>query len=212
MAAVAAGVPGLTASRLALDERLAPLVLASASPRRAALLAAAGLPFEKAAVDVDETLCPGEPVADAALRLAREKARAAAAGRRAGSVLAGDTLVALDGRALGKPADARAAHAMLAALSGRTHEVFSAAAVVRARDGHEASGVARARVAFAALDEAALTAYLASGEWEGKAGAYALQGRAARFARVVEGEADTVIGLSVALVARLLAQLAEDAP
>jgi septum formation protein len=208
VAAVAAGVPGLTASRLALDERLAPLVLASASPRRAALLAAAGLPFAQAAVDVDETLRPGEPVADAALRLAREKARAAAAGRRAGSVLAGDTLVALDGRALGKPADARA---MLAALSGRTHEVFSAAAVVRARDGREASGVARARVAFAALDEAALTAYLASGEWEGKAGAYALQGRAARFARVVEGEADTVIGLNLALVARLLAQLAEDA-
>jgi len=211
VAAVAAGVPGLTAPRLALDQRLAPLVLASASPRRAALLAAAGLPFEKAAVAVDESLRPGEPVADAALRLAREKARAAAAGRRAGSVLAGDTLVALEGRALGKPADARAARAMLAALSGRTHEVFSAAAVVRAHDGREASGVARARVAFAALDESALAEYLAGGEWEGKAGAYALQGRAARFARVVEGEADTVIGLNVALVAQLLAQLAEDA-
>ena len=210
MAAVATGVPGLTA-RLALDERLAPLVLASASPRRAALLAAAGLAFGQAAVAVDETLRPGEPVADAVLRLAREKAGAAAAGRRAGSVLAGDTLVALDGRALGKPAGAGAARAMLAALSGRTHEVFSAAAVIRLRDGREASGVARARVAFAALDETALAGYVASGEWEGKAGAYAIQGRAARFARVVEGEADTVIGLSVALVARLLAQLAEDA-
>ncbi|HEX5008877.1 MAG TPA: Maf family protein, partial [Planctomycetota bacterium] len=74
------------------------------------------------------------------------------------------------------------------------------------------AGVARARVAFAALDEAALAAYLASGEWEGKAGAYALQGRAGRFARVVEGEADTVIGLNVALVAQLLEQLAGDAP
>ncbi|HEX5008985.1 MAG TPA: Maf family protein, partial [Planctomycetota bacterium] len=102
MAAVAAGVPGLTVPRLALDERLAPLVLASASPRRAALLAAAGLSFRQAAAAVDETLRPGEPVADAALRLAREKARAATAGRRVGSVLAGDTLVALDGRPLGK--------------------------------------------------------------------------------------------------------------
>src|SRR5262249_25700954 len=137
--------------------------------------------------------------------------RAAAAGRRAGSVLAGDTLVALDGRALGKPAHARAARAMLAALAGRTHEVFSAAALVRARDGREVSGVARASLSLAALDHAALEAYVAGGEWEGKAGAYALQGRAARFARVVEGEADTVIGLNVALVARLLAQLAEDA-
>jgi septum formation protein len=209
VAADTAGVPGLTAARLALDERLAPLVLASASPRRAALLGEAGLSFTAAAVAVDETPRPDELAADAAQRLAGDKARAAAAGRTRGCVLAGDTLVSLDDRPLGKPADARAARAMLAALSGRTHEVVSAVALVRARDGLLLSGLARARVAFAPLDHALLGEYVAGGEWEGKAGAYAIQGRAARFARVVDGEIDTVIGLPVALVARLLARLAE---
>jgi len=212
LAAVAAGIRRLTGPRLALDPRLSPLVLASASPRRAALLAAAGLPFERLTTAVDETPHPGEAPHAACLRLAEEKARAAGAARRQGCVLAGDTLVALDGRPLGKPADAREARAMLAALAGRTHDVFSAAAVLRARDGRLLSGLARARVAFAPLGEAQLADYLASGEWEGKAGAYAIQGRAGTFARVVEGEEDTVVGLNVALVGRLLAGLQEPGP
>jgi septum formation protein len=194
-----------------LDERLAPLVLASASPRRAALLAGAGVAFERAAADVDETPRPGERAAGACLRLAEEKARAAAAGRRRGTILAGDTLVALDGRPLGKPADAREARTMLAALAGREHEVFSASAALRLSDGRLVSGLARARVAFDALDEAALSEYLAGGEWEGKAGSYAIQGRAGRFAHLQEGELDTVIGLNLRLVAELLAQLGGDA-
>jgi septum formation protein len=209
VALLAPGIPGLT--RLSLDARLAPLVLASASPRRVALLSAAGLAFERAAVQVDETPRPGEHAEAACLRLAVDKARAAAAGRRRGTILAGDTLVALDGRPLGKPADAGEARAMLSALSGREHEVFSASAALRLSDGRLASGVARARVAFDALDAATVADYLAGGEWEGKAGSYAIQGRAGRFARLVEGELDTVIGLNLALVARLLAQLQEGA-
>jgi septum formation protein len=223
VAAHATGIHGLSAPRLEPgerpgpgeplrpDARLLPLVLASASPRRAALLAAAGLAFERATVEVDERPLPGESPADTCLRLACAKARAAAAGRSAGTLLAGDTLVAVDGEALGKPAGAAQALAMLRRLQGREHEVFSSAAALRARDGRLASGVARSRVRMAPLDEDALGAYVASGEWEGKAGAYAIQGRAGRFARVVEGRTDTVIGLSVELVAQLLQQLAEDA-
>jgi septum formation protein len=217
VAAHAAGIPGLSAARqragepLRPDARLLPLVLASASPRRAALLAAAGLEFERAAADVDERPLPGESPADTCLRLACAKARTAAAGRRHGTLLAGDTLVAIDGEALGKPAGAALALAMLRRLQGREHEVFSSAAALRARDGRLACGVARSRVRLAPLDEAALAAYVSSGEWEGKAGAYAIQGRAGAFAQVVEGRVDTVVGLSVELVARLLDQLAEDA-
>jgi nucleoside triphosphate pyrophosphatase len=206
----APGIPGLT--RLTLDARLAPLVLASASPRRAALLSGAGLVFERAAADVDETPRPGERAQETCLRLAQDKARATAAGRRRGTILAGDTLVVLDGRPLGKPADAREARAMLAALSGREHEVFSSAAALRLADGRLVAGLSRSRVAFDALDEATLSEYLASGEWEGKAGSYAIQGSAGRFAHLVEGELDTVIGLHLELVARLLGRLAEDAP
>jgi len=211
VAAHAAGVHGLSPSRPRPDPRLLPLVLASASPRRAALLEAAGFVFERAAVDVDERTRPGETPRDASLRLARDKARAAAAGRRVGTLLAGDTLVSVDDEALGKPAGAAQAQAMLRRLQGREHEVFTAVAALRARDGRLVAGVARARVRFDALDDAALAAYVLSGEWQGKAGAYAIQGLAGRFAHVVEGQADTVIGLSVELVARLLDRLAEDA-
>lgn len=210
MAAVTAGVPRLT-GRAALDRRLTPLVLASASPRRIALLAAAGLPFQRAVAAVDESLLPGESAEAACRRLAEAKALAAGDGQRVGCVLAGDTLVSLDGRPLGKPADVDEARAVLTLLSGRTHDVFSAAAALRARDRKLLSGVAHARVACAPLDDALLDAYLATGEWEGKAGAYAIQGQAGRFARLVEGDLDTVIGLNLTLVAGLLGELAVEA-
>jgi septum formation protein len=211
VAAHAAGIPGLSAPQLRPDTRLLPLVLASTSPRRAALLAAAGAEFSRAAVDVDERVLPGESPADACLRLACAKVRAAAAGRRRGTVLAGDTLVSADGAPLGKPAGAGEALAMLRRLRGREHEVFSAVAALRVADGRVACGVARSLVRVAHLDEEELAGYVSGGEWEGKAGAYAIQGRAGAFAQVVEGRLDTVVGLPLDLVAQLLGQLAEAA-
>jgi septum formation protein len=187
-----------------VPERLAPLLLASRSPRRTELLAAAGYRHELVAGDVDETPLPGEAPRVTCLRLAEAKARAGAAGRAAGTVLGGDTLIELDGVALGKPDDEVHAREMLARLSGRTHAVVSAVALQRAPRGPLVSGLAVAEVAFAPLDAATLAGYLASREWEGKAGAYAIQGRAAAFARLVSGDLDTVVGLPLALVGQLL--------
>jgi len=156
---------------------------------------------------VHETPLPGESPRATCLRLAEAKARAGAAGRTSGTALGGDTLIELDGVALGKPADAEEARGMLTRLSGRTHAVISAVALQRAPDGPAVSGLAESAVAFAALDAAALEGYLASREWDGKAGAYAIQGRAAAFARLVSGDLDTVVGLPLALVSQLLALL-----
>lgn len=187
----------------------APLVLASASPRRAELLTAAGLVHEVCPADVDESSRPGETPAALVERLARDKAVAGAAGRSAGSVLGGDTVVVLDERVLGKPADEAEARDMLRALSGREHAVLSGVALLDAASGALVSAVERTTVVVDALDEATLAAYLADGEWRGKAGAYAIQGLAGAFATVVQGHWDTVVGLPVALVLRLAGQLAE---
>jgi septum formation protein len=182
-------------------------VLASASPRRAELLAAAGLDFEVAPADVDEAALAGESPEQTCLRLAHAKAAAVAARRAQGTVLGGDTLIELSGAALGKPADEDAARTMLLALAGRSHAVLSAVALQHVPTGRVVSGVARAEVVFAPLDAASLDGYLRSREWEGKAGAYAIQGRAAAFARVASGSPDTVVGLPLALVGELLARL-----
>jgi len=189
---------------------LAPLVLASASPRRAALLEEAGLAFERAPAEVDESAAPGEAPRATCLRLARAKAGVGAAGRSRGTVLGGDTLVELDGAALGKPADEAEAAAMLTALAGRRHRVWSAVALVHAGSGLSAADVEGADVEFAPLTDGWLEGYLRSGEWEGKAGAYAIQGRAESFARLVAGELDTVVGLPRTLLRTLLARLASD--
>ena len=215
MARVARAVraEGLSRVGRALPAARATVVLASASPRRRALLEAAGWPPRVLAVDADESLLPGETPEQACERLALIKARAGAARLREdgedGLVVAGDTLVVVEGEVLGKPADAPAARAMLARLAGRDHVVLSSAALVDVPSGRTRSGLARAVVRFAPLPPATLETYLASGEWEGKAGAYAIQGAAARFATLVAGDLDTVIGLSVALVGRLHASLAQ---
>lgn len=190
-------------------------MLASASPRRASLLAAAGLHFEIDPGHIDERQRPREAAAALGERLAREKAQVVARVRSPGTiVLAGDTIVVRDGAVLGKPADRDEAAAMLASLAGRQHEVLSAVALSRAPTGPTVSGVAVSRVRFAPLDETAMQAYLDTGEWEGKAGGYAIQGRAGAFAQLLDGELDTVVGLPLALVGelaeRLAAVLAED--
>jgi len=177
------------------------LVLASASPRRAELLTAAGYRFVVRVAAVDETLRPGETPADAVRRLAREKARAVTANPDE-VVLAADTLVTIDGVALGKPEDAGAAAAMLARLSGRAHDVLTG---VACRQGDAiVTDVVRTTVWMAALDGATLDWYVASGEPLDKAGAYGIQGLASRFVTRIDGSYSNVVGLPIATVAALL--------
>lgn len=180
------------------------LILASASPRRAELLTSAGFSFEVAAADVDETVRPGEDPRAYALRVARDKAAAAwTACRKSGNhVLAADTVVVADGQILGKPGDATEAARMLKTLSGKVHEVHTAV-VVRGESG-EATEVVTTRVRLLPLSDDEIAWYIKSGEPEGKAGAYAIQGRAARFIDRIEGSWSNVVGLPIATVYRLL--------
>ena len=183
------------------------LVLASASPRRAALLAAAGYAFEVRPADVDESVRSGETPSDYVQRLAAWKAEAVANPSAPDElVLGADTTVALDGEILGKPADDADAGRMLRRLSGRAHEVLTAVAL---RQGHRtAEGLAHTVVHFAHLGEEDLAWYVASGEPRDKAGAYGIQGLASRFVERIDGSYPNVVGLPVALVARLIRQLA----
>lgn len=183
------------------------LVLASASPRRRRLLAELGLPFETRATATDETPVAGESPRDLVVRLALAKARAAVLpGELA---LGADTEVAVDGRVLGKPADADDARRMLRLLSGRTHEVWSGVALARAAaDGQPArewTGSRSSRVTFRKLDDVEIDGYVASGDPFDKAGAYAIQGGASGFVAALDGDVDNVVGLPLALVRDLLA-------
>ena len=177
------------------------LVLASTSPRRAALLRAAGYDFAIRPSGTEEWPYPGGDPAGYAEALAR--AKAAGDGRDGGDVVVGaDTVVVLDGTVFGKPADAEDATGMLRRLSGRTHEVVTAVAVRHA--GTLRSGHARTRLTLRPLTDAEIRAYVDTGEPLDKAGAYGYQGEAARFVTRVEGETDTVIGLPITLVDTLL--------
>ena len=175
------------------------LVLASASPRRRELLERIGLVLEVAPVDLDETPREGETARPYAQRLAAEKCAAAAA--RAGDatpLLAADTVVVVEGEIFGKPADAAEAAAMLRRLSGRRHEVITAYHIR-----HRGAAVERAvttAVTFRLLAPAEIDAYVASGEWQGKAGGYAVQGIAALFTTELRGSLTNVIGLPLAEV------------
>ena len=179
------------------------LILASASPRRAELLAAAGFAFEVAPQDVDETPRNGESAEAYVLRIAWEKVHSAR--RKSGAVVIGaDTAVVVDDVILGKPASREAAAGMLKRLSGRSHEVLTGVAV----GGREEVGeVARTAVRFLPLTEAEIAWYVASGEPLDKAGGYAIQGLASRFVERIDGSYSNVVGLPMALVYRLLRQL-----
>jgi len=184
------------------------LILASASPRRAELLTSAGFDFDAAPAGVDETARPEEPARTYALRVARDKAAAAGAACRepAAAILAADTVVVVDGEILGKPRDRADAERMLRLLSGRVHEVHTA--VVLTTGSRDQVEVVTTRVSVMPLDEAEIAWYVASGEPEGKAGAYAIQGRAARFIDRIEGSWSNVVGLPLATVARMLKEAA----
>ena len=179
------------------------VVLCSASPRRAALLEAAGIPFDLGPPpDVDETPPPGLAPRAVAKALAERKMAAASARAPGRTVLCADTVVALGAEILGKPRGAADAETMLARLAGREHDVFTGVATGRGE--LVRSGVYAARMRVDALDGTLIRAYVATGEPLDKAGAYAIQGRAAAFVHLVEGSLDTVVGLPVALVRRLL--------
>jgi septum formation protein len=173
------------------------LILASASPQRRAILTQAGVPFEVLPAGVEEESA-GEPRAVAA-ETARRKALAVP-GRL---VLGADTLVAVDGDILGKPRDAAQAREYVARLAGRTHEGVGGVAL--ARDGAVAAEhVEVTRVEFRALTPEQVAGYVATGEWEGRAGGYAIQGRGAPLVRRIEGDYFNVVGLPVAAVFDLL--------
>ena len=184
-------------------EGMTPLVLASASPRRAENLRAVGWPFETQAAGVDETRLGGETPEEFVRRLAREKAEAVARTRLFGLVLGADTTVVVDGEILEKPRDAEDARRMLRLLSERWHEVLTGVALVRAESGRAVVGVERTRVLFAATTDEEIAWHVETGEVLDKAGAYAVQGRAALFIRRIEGDYWNVVGLPVRLVYEL---------
>jgi septum formation protein len=200
------------------------LLLASASPRRADLLTAAGYEFDVLPADVDESVRPGELPGPYVRRVAEAKAAAAASKAKGRVVLAADTVVVVDGQILGKPVDDADAARMLRLLSGRRHEVMTA---VTLRQAHaplatEGAGVAPeeepitlpgdTRVEISAVELAHLSMaeidwYVATGEPRDKAGAYAIQGLASRFVTRIEGSYSNVVGLPVALVSAMLKAL-----
>jgi septum formation protein len=180
------------------------LILASASPRRRVLLARLGLAFDVLASGVVETIESGISPPEAATALALAKARDIAARAGPAVVLGADTLVAVDGRALGKPASRDEARAMLRALRARAHEVITAVAVVEAPSGREAVETVVSRVVMRAYPDGEIDAYVATGEPDDKAGAYAVQGDGARLVAAVDGCYTNVVGLPVKTTARLL--------
>ena len=185
--------------------RAARFVLASASPRRRELLAAAGYEFDVAVADVDETLTAGESPRAYVTRIARAKADVVARQFPERAVLGADTTVVVDDETLGKPADAADATRMLRRLSGRSHQVLTAIAVI-ARGGACLETVEATLVHVAALTDEDVAWYVASGEPMDKAGGYAIQGLASRFIPRIEGSYSNVVGLPIAAAARLLSQ------
>ena len=181
------------------------LVLASASPRRLELLRQIGIvPDRIDPADIDETpLCDELPAAHV-VRLAEAKARAVQPRHPGAFILAADTVVACGRRILPKADDEATARAFLTLLSGRRHRVYSGIAVITPA-GEVAIRRVVSRVAFKRLSAAELNAYLQSGEWHGKAGGYALQGRAAAFIPWIAGSYSNVVGLPLHETVQLLA-------
>ena len=182
------------------------IVLASSSPRRAALLRQARIPFRVQAPDVDETAEAGETEQDYVTRLARTKARAV---REPLPVVAADTVVTIDGQLIGKPRDKPHFVAMMRTLSGREHRVLTAVAL---RWGtREAVRTAGATVTLRHIADAEIDAYWATGEPQDKAGGYGIQGLGGTFVRTVHGSYHAVVGLPLAETEELLAAFGIDA-
>jgi septum formation protein len=184
------------------------LILASASPRRAELLAAARFEFDRQPADVDESPREHESAEDYTVRVARDKAHTAR--RRTNDpgaiILAADTEVVAGGTILGKPAGVDDARRMLRLMSGRAHDVLTAVVVLSGSS--ERTAVAATRVHFVPLTDADIEGYIATGEPMGKAGAYGIQGYAARFIDHIEGSWSNVVGLPLHLVHQLIGRVA----
>lgn len=181
------------------------LYLASKSPRRAELLARLGLDFGVLDLDIPEHRQPNEPAEEYVRRVAREKAGAGLLTVMSvpqALVLGADTEVILDDEVFGKPRDAADAAAMLRRLSGRTHQAVTAVSLVSAS--REAQAVSVSEVSFAELGEDEIAAYVATGQADGKAGAYGIQGAAERFVRHLSGSYSGVMGLPLFETSRLL--------
>ena len=180
-------------------------ILASSSPRRAELLAAAGFTFEMAPPDVDESTLPDEDPRDYVLRVARSKAAHVGAGDSETVVLSADTVVVAGGRVMGKPADTGEAESMLRTLSGAVHEVHTGVFLRSATQTR--SEVVTTRVSFLPLTDKEIAWYVSTGEPLDKAGAYGIQGCASRFVDWIDGSWSNVVGLPIATVYRLLNDL-----
>ena len=179
------------------------IILASASPRRAELLRAAGIDFDVRPADIDEAIRPGEAPGDYVSRLAEAKARAVHERDGNQTVLAADTAVVVDGQILAKPMDEADAKRMLRMIGGRTHEVLTAVSIFHPGEIVD-TRMDTTTVEFAELSDADIEWYVSSGEPMDKAGAYAVQGLASRFVTRVEGSYSNVVGLPIALVYQIL--------
>lgn len=184
------------------------LILASGSPRRRELLARMGYTFEILVPDVDEHV--NGPAREVVGVLSLRKAEAAAEQLSDGIVIASDTLVSLNGEALGKPADAADARRMLRELSGNTHEVFTGVTLIDAATGRAESRVVRTGVRFRTLGDEEISAYIRTGEPMDKAGAYAIQGGAHGFVEALDGSYENVIGFPVEDVRELLEKFTKE--
>lgn len=193
---------------------MAHLILASSSPRRREILSSLGLEFEIVDPDVDESLRDCLAVEERVIRLAEDKARSAArllGPGRTHACLGADTLVRIKdpeggpGRVLGKPRDREDARTMIKALSGRVHDVHTGLALVDVSGGVETIR-SDSKVRFAAMSEAEIEDYLDSDDWEGVAGAYKIQGRAALFIEGIEGSWSGIVGLPIRELYVILSQ------
>lgn len=181
------------------------IILASASPRRHELLREMGVPYEVLVTDTDETAI-GKPVERVRI-LAERKARAAAAQLREGIVIGADTLVALDERSLGKPEDEEDAKFMIMSLSGRTHQVYTGVCLYDVAEKKVLVGADCSDVTFRRLSRQDVNDYMASGEWEGKAGSYAIQGKGSALVEKYEGSLSNIIGLPVEMLGEMLEKM-----
>lgn len=178
------------------------LILASGSPRRRELLAGMGYTFDILVPDVDEHV--SGHARDVVGILSRRKAEAAAQQLDSGIVIASDTLVSLNGQALGKPADEADAFHMLRTLSANTHEVFTGVTLMDAADGRNETRVARTGVRFRSLSDEEIEAYIRTGEPMDKAGAYGIQGGAGAFVEELDGSFENVMGFPVDVIQDML--------
>ena len=184
-----------------------PLILASASPRRQELLKSAGISFEVLPSEVDEGFQEGEPPEEYVARLARRKAAKAGEKHKNRWVLAADTVVVIDGRILGKPGSRQEAREMLEVLSNREHRVITGFCLLSGDSGKSRAGAVTTRVRFKNLSPREIDWYLGTGEPFDKAGAYAIQGKAAFMVKEIHGSYSNVVGLPLTEVIEALQEM-----